>query len=74
VSLTRLRNLVEKLRTIRPAHDAIDRALMIVEIYVDESQGLRAPTRDELDRWFLENYDPKAPTISRTVGPRFSKM
>ncbi len=29
----------------------------MVEIYVDEFHGERPPTRDELERWFVENYD-----------------
>ncbi len=29
---------------------------MVVEIHVDELHGERPPTRDELERWFVENY------------------
>ena len=57
MSLTTLRNLIAKLVTISPTHDELDRALCLVEIEIDSLHGSRRPTRDELDCWFLENYD-----------------
>ena len=44
-----------RLVRLKPTHNEIDRALAVVEIYIDEFHGERRPTRDEVETWFVDN-------------------
>ena len=56
MSLTKLKNLVTVLKTIRPARDEIDRGLAITAIEIDALHNERPATIEDVERWFCENY------------------